>query len=225
VPVPTPVPPMLQQIEGGRILAWVHDMHLNISRYYRYRVRLVLVNPLLALPATEAKTPEDARQIAIATPFSEWSDPVIVPTATRFFLTGGSEMLDKGAGAVTVTVFTSCLGQPVSHTFQVGLGQMIGAKVDKDVINPADGKRVKSPADFSTGAMVVDFDFSKPFRRGTMLQRTVEVIYVDENGNVGSRIRAIDESSAEYQKLLGDAKRTDASAAAAPVETGGPGGS
>lgn len=210
VPEAVSVPPLPAQMQHGRVQIWMHDANLEMLKTYRYRMRLVLLNPVLGYP-DDVKDRKDAAVASVATPWSDWSDPVYSPRPTEFFLTGAS----PNNGTVSVTVFRHYKGQVVKKNFSVVFGQMIGGKAKVDIVNPADGKRTSEEVDLTTGAIAVDFDFSKRMIRNHMNQRTSEMLYLDDNGQLRSRIRVLDENDERYLRLMEESR------AAAPTPVAG----
>jgi hypothetical protein len=211
VPKATPVPSLSAQMAGGTILVWFHDHSLVGGRAYRYRLRLVLLNPLLMRTGDVKKGhEEDARKPTMATPWSPWSDAVRVAQAHRFFVTGAAANL----GNVRVSVFSRKLGQRVTSSFNIRPGEPIGGTEELSVVNPITGQVEKKQTDFSTGAVAVELDFGKevPIRGGAVRAartKTVEMLYLDAEGRLQSRLRSIDEVSSEYRKLRDEARRTE----------------
>lgn len=232
VPPPdaTPVPPLQQQIQEGTVLVWFHqDTGLELRKEYQFRVRLELKSPLYMEEEVVDDVEKDARVISLLTPPSEWSAPVSVPQATRFFVTGAMAQ-DRSLRA---TVFAFCYGERVMKTFKVYEGQPIGGKAKMKVPNPALRQQaVKRPGargtpdedeelpetvtkevDFSTGAVAVEFDFNKAYDRpGLGPGRTVEMLYMDYRARLLRRILAEDRGKKEYRRLLEEVKRAKASA-------------
>ena len=175
-----------QQIdEGGDLLVWFHDVSAVSGKEYKYRVRLVLVNPLLSYDAELAKDLKaDAKVTTITTDWSPPSDPVSVRKETKFFLAGASDL----TGSVRVSVYTQRLGQWANKAFSVTPGQSIGGKVTVPLTHPATGKVEKVTVDFSTGATAIDFDFNRQIPAGRFLKKTAAMVYLDENGDLKTRI-------------------------------------
>ena len=198
VPLTRPVPSLRDQLMSGNVLTWIHDTSLESMNTYRYRVRLILINPLLTHDNEVKETNrQDARAATVETPFSDWSDPVVLGKDTQFFLTGSFQ----ATGKVTVTVFTNRLGQPVKEPFSVVQGQMIGEKKTVSLFNPGTGQRKKLEVDFSTGAIVVGCDFDKTVYKNTRPKKTVEMIYLDDQGELETRIMATDKESEDYKRM------------------------
>jgi hypothetical protein len=193
-PEPTAVPLLLDQMQQGQVLVWFHENSLESTKVYHYRLRLKLLNPLLAFE-TSVSDPNDAAVPGVVTPWSEWSDLVAVPQATEFFLVGSF----PAQGSVRVAVFSRALGQQVMETFSVVQGQSIGQSKEIELAHPAqEGKVSKVPVDFATGAIAVEFDFSKSIGA----RRTaVEMLYLDERGQLRRMVdvRALSKTDPEYK--------------------------
>lgn len=195
------VPPFEDQKAAGRILVWFHDTSLESAKVYQYRLRLVLVNPLVGFTG-EVKNPADARVATLATDFSEWSDRVSVPKATEFFLVGGASQMRQ----VKVEIFTRSHGQWVKHVTTVAEGEPIGSTAEVMVTNPADGQRIRVPVDFSTGAVAAALDFERKVPKGSFTKNTIEMLYVDDKGKASFRVQLFDEESERYKQLRKDAR-------------------
>ncbi len=202
---PTVVPPLADQITNGEVLFWIHDLSLESSKVYQYRVRLVLANPLLAFTGHVEKE-SDAGQATIRTPFSEWSDRVVAPRATEFFVTNRSELQRY----VKVEVFRYALGQWVRHAFNVHEGDPIGQKKKEKLIDPVETSSVSKEVDYSTGAVAIRFDFTKKVQKGSIPRPypTVEMIYLDEAGQLKTRVGLLDRNSQRYKQLREETERT-----------------
>lgn len=171
--------------EGGDLLVWFHDVSPISGKQYKYRVRLVLINPLLSYNAALAKEfKADGDVTTITTDWSPPSDPVSVRKETKFFLAGASDL----TGSVRVSVYTQRLGQWANKAFPVTPGQSIGGKVAIPLTHPATGKVEKVTVDFSTGATAVDLDFTRQIPSGRFPKKTTAMVYLDENGNLQTRI-------------------------------------
>ena len=209
------VPDFQAQLDKGVVLVWIHDTQVLTKKAYRYRIRLKLLNPLLRheddIPA-ECRS--DAMTTAIRTPWSQWSDVVRVPKVTEFFLTGSIPPV-RGAieGKVRVKVFTRSLGHRVEHTFTLTKGQAIGGIVRKAIPNPKwapgqpdsnEKQELFKMVDFSTGAILVDIDFSKTVLFKGISKPTVQMIYMDDAGKLGTSIVAKYMSSQSVRKKLYD---------------------
>ncbi|MGC9454800.1 MAG: hypothetical protein ACP5HU_08030 [Phycisphaerae bacterium] len=210
LPRPTPVPPLSTQIDNGSVLVWLHEENLQSNRFYRYRVRLRVLNPLYTWDQY-APDEQTARQSSIHTPFSEWSEELEVPRDVQFFLTGAlpPRQDSDGGGRVVVTVFRHSRGQVVRYRFTVSPGDPIGRVEEVPVIDPLAGGEAETPVDFSTGAVAIDFDFGKRVLVSGMERETVEMLYLDELGRMNSRVLLDDRDSQSYRDLRSRAERTE----------------
>jgi hypothetical protein len=209
-PEPTLVPPLAGQLLKGSVLVWFHDTSLESLKVYRYRLRVKLLNPLLAF-ANAVADPNDAAPSSLLSPYSDWSDPVFVPQVTEFFLVGSF----PAQGSVRVAVFSRALGQQVKETFTVVQGQSIGQLKEIELAHPAqEGKVSKVPVDFSTSAIAVEFNFNKllPTRR-----TAVEMVYLDERGQLRTMVdvRALSKTNPEYKHYADLEEKTKVSRRAA----------
>jgi hypothetical protein len=209
-PPPTVVPPLSAQIERGEVLVWLHDEGLENRRAYRYRVRLKLLNPLYTWD-TYVKDVQDARTAAVYSPYSEWSPEVEVPREVQFFLTGSlppQPELDI-PGRVVVSVFKHSRGQVVRYGFTVSPGERIGGPRKVSVVDPIEGGSSEQAVDFSTGAIAVDFDFDKEVEVTGRTRQTVEMLYLDESGQLRSRVLAMDRDRDDFRELRRAAERAE----------------
>ena len=179
---------LAQQLKQERTLMWFHyDFNkdgLASRTSYRYRTQLVMLNPLLTHDnLVDPKKPEHAQKAVLVTPWSPWSEPVFVPKTTSFLLTGSNPT--SRPPYVTVTVFARALGKPISRRFKVFPGQPIGGP--------------RREADFSTGAIVVDLNFKRYVSART---KTAEMLYLDDNGLLRSRLYMIDRAKFDAMMRL-----------------------
>ena len=91
-------------------------------------------------------------------------------------------------------------------SFQVSVGDPIGGKKTVKVGEPREPTRV----DFSTGAIVVDLDFNRPYRRrrerrGVITlakpKPTVALAYIDSAGELHDRLLDVDKRSRHYKEM------------------------
>ena len=209
-PEPTLVPALADQTSKGSVLVWFHDNSLESMKVYRYRLRVKLLNPLLAFENT-VTDPNHAAIPVLMTPYSDWSDPVFVPKVTEFFLVGSF----PAQGSVRVAVFSRALGQQVMETFTVVQGQSIGQLKEIELAHPAqEGKVSKVPVDFSTDTIAVQFDFNKPV---AMRRTAVEMLYLDEKSQLKKMVAvgALSKADPEYKRYTDLVDKTKISRRAA----------
>lgn len=218
VPDPKPVPAIEQQFEQGQVMVWLHDTTPQAGRKYRYRIRMVFISPVVTY-AQELQDPNDAARPTVASEWSSWSQPVFVPHPTRFFVTGAFER----RSTAKVTVFKPSLGQWVSEVFSVVEGEPIGGRKRVQLINPISREVEERTVDFSTGTMVVGLDFGKKVqKRGGLGEReTLELLFLDDQGSLASRVQEYDQDSQEYKDLREKAERVAEAVKAYLAEQGG----
>jgi len=184
---------------------WFHDETLSVASGYRYRVKLVFVNPILTYDKVVSDEHlAEARQTFIETKESEWSDPVSVEQSVHFFLTGASET----TGQMTVTIFASKWAQTVRQAFPVRRGEPIGGVTKARIRNPNTGEIEPAAVDFSTGAISLEFRFDiKDVRPGGLAVTTAKMVYLDSQGRLKARVQARDSDDPVREKLTEQAKQ------------------
>ena len=178
-------------VKPGEEAVWFHDDTTpKLGVAYRYRVRLVFVNPILTYKLA-AEDPAEALVKFIETKPSEPSDPIRVRRQVRFYLTGANVMTRE----MTVTVYTQKWGQTVKKDVRVQPGEIIGGKANVTVRDPFDepGATQTVEVDFATGAVSLRFDFNKVIMGKGIKVRTAEVLYLDKDGRLKSRTKASDD--------------------------------
>jgi hypothetical protein len=182
---------------------WFHDETMKVGRRYRYRVKLMFVNPILTYDkAVSEEHLAEARQTFLETDESEWSLPVSVERQVHFFLTGASVT----TGQMTVTVFANKWGQRVMKTFRVRPGEPIGGLASVKIRNPKTGQVEPVEVDFTTGAVSVRSRFNIKWRRRDFEVTTTKMLYLDRDGRLQARIQARD-SGDPLRRALGEEVR------------------
>jgi hypothetical protein len=192
------IPPLAAQLDKGRVALWLHDVALNNDRAYRYRLRLVMLNPLYGQDGELAGAGE-AAQMAVASPWSQWSEKDASPRETEVFATGSSPNLRN----VSFTVFSRKAGQWVMATFAVGLAQAIGGDMKVDLVDPGSGGAMQLPHSFKSGCTLVWVDFDRRIYRGLgdASSPATEAVFVDSSGKLHTRVVELDKGSRRLQEL------------------------
>ena len=184
--------------QGQAAIAFFDDSTMTIGPTYRYRVQLVVVNPLLTYDEAVAKDRHaEARQKFLTSKPSEWSDPVSVHREVYFFITGVNPLANK----MTVTVYARQWGQWVAKSFDVQVGEFVGGVEKVDLMDPMGRGKKSADVDFSTGCVAVRLDFKKMLSRKGFNFRTCEMLYVDAEGRLQSRLKAWDDGSDRRKEL------------------------
>jgi len=206
-----PTPPEVATQPAGQsrtAIAFFDDGTMTIGPGYRYRVQMVVVNPLLTYDEALAKDRQaEARQKFLTSAPSPWSEPVSAHREVYFFVTGANPLANK----MTVTVYARQWGQWAAKSFDVQVGEFIGGPEKVDLIDPMDKDKGKKSAevDFSTGCVAVRQDFRKMLSRRGFNLRTSELLYLDVRGRLQSRLKAWDDTS-DHRKELEEAVRNAA---------------
>jgi hypothetical protein len=183
------VPALAAQLahQDGILEVWFHDTALTEMVAYSYQIRLVLLNPLFG-EVKEVKDAKDADRLQLATPWSEWSDPVRVKRPTEFLLTGAMP-----GRSVYVKVFTQIWGQAREKMYAIHPGDPIGRK-EEEVIWTLRGEEKKVTVDYGTGAVAVDIGQRKVRIPNSSIDKpTAELLYLDADGKLRSRTLFEDE--------------------------------
>jgi hypothetical protein len=190
-PWPAYLVSLAPDVDVAQVL-WAHDESVRAKRSYSYRYRIWLVNPLLASPLDVAKGAEDEATVAaITTPWSDWSEPVLEEASTEFF---ASSVSMRG---VRVTILVEAVGQTVKESFWADAGMPVaGVKIVR-LFNPISKKEEPIEVSFDTGAVLVSLDGEVDLLRGVTSQPTNQVIYLNAEGELRSRLVAIDRDEAK----------------------------
>jgi hypothetical protein len=201
--------------QAGEVAVWFHDdTGLAPGTVYRFRTQLALVNPILTYPQAGVRNGEaEAKVKFILSKFGEPSEPTSVTRPVHFFLSGASAT----NGKMTVTVYVRTWGQWVGKTFQVRPGEMIGGGRKVSIRDPLSEQGAKKAVevDFTTGAVAIRLDFNKALQVQAMRVKTAELVYLDKDGKVSSRILSLDERD-EARKRLEEEIRQASSKEPAP---------
>jgi len=143
---------------------WVNDMRpgdVQSGSVYQYRIRFSLLNRLVGEP-TKFKEPQDATKVYLTGPWSEPSDPVVIPEDKEFYL--ATE--DERDGQVGVKIFRWYEGVWVgSRKFDLGIGDPVGGHSREKVPSLEAGKPYdNADIDFDTGSVVLDIEFNRLLR-------------------------------------------------------------
>ena len=147
------------QVVFGEFDVWAYDDTVEPGKSYRYRMRVVLKNPVFRINGAVAD-PKLAQVMELPAEkdkgWSQWSRPVVVERGVEMFLAG------TGRDNVRFDIYRWQEGRVNKQQYTAGPGDVIGA-VDS-----------KSQIDFTTGYAVVDI---RPVG-----QRDHRVTLLDPNG-------------------------------------------
>ena len=199
-----------QQIEGeipealidrDTLRVWTSDLKAKSGSTYRYRMRVVVSNPLYGreLPVGQR---ELAGRIGLVSDWSPWSEPIKIDTRQYFFLVGAQSK--PAPGDATVEVFRYHNGGWRDEQFSVRPGDPIGAEREISVQGELES------VDFGTGFIVVDldFDYHSTGDPGAFDQKTALLLYSDGE-QMAARVLRQDRDNPKRRQLMDSAKRMD----------------
>ncbi len=143
---------------------WVIDSGVDAVKggtKYQYRMRLTLLNRLVGDPP-KFSDPADAGTVYVRGPWSEPSDPVVVPNEVEYYI-ATEDPRDKEIG---IKIFRWFEGVWVeSRKFNLGVGDLVRGTVRTEVPDLADRTIVdRAQVEFETGMAVLDIDFGRRLR-------------------------------------------------------------
>jgi hypothetical protein len=95
-------------LEADEVSFWVHDLDVEAGATYRYRTRLVFVNPLFGRKSSLSESLHElADAKLVRSDWSEWSEPVGVSWDEYFFLTSANpgDIGNIGKASVTAELY------------------------------------------------------------------------------------------------------------------------
>jgi hypothetical protein len=167
------------------LFVWGHDDQVQPGKTYRYRMRYMIMNPVAT--TTGVCNPQSlADTFSITSPFSEWSEPVVVEADANFYAVKTS-----GERSVTFDIYHWKSGVWQKQEVTALPGDMIGHK------DPATG------TDFTTGWTLLDVRDST-----TVSADDRAILLVSENGTIKRRDVSTDRRTVKRQdleKIIADA--------------------
>ncbi len=173
-----PVAPMMPAgvNANGQLTIWQYDESAEPGKNYKYRIRVVMINPLYRSNVAVANIKDI---FLLEGQWSEWSKPICLPASLKWFLVGASPQAEKAT--FRIIKWEKGKANP-SAPIIVGPGEAVGSN-DK-----ANG------VDFSTGWTVVDVR-----QVGGQAERgDTRVTLINEQGEV--LIKRVRQDQAEYNK-------------------------
>lgn len=144
-------------LDSSEVHFWVHDLAVEPGATYRYRTRLVFVNPLFGRKSSlDESLHELADAKLVRSDWSEWSEPVGVSWDEYFFLTGAApgETGNIGKTSATAELYRFYYGYWRKSVVSLEPGDRFVAEIDLpeglqkwDVARPADAQAWKPPAE------------------------------------------------------------------------------
>ncbi len=146
-------------LEVDEITIWGHDLTVEPSETYRYRLTVKIYNPFFGKKRSLVDQQQDlAESFTLSSAVSEWSDPLRVSPPLRVFITkttpagGRAAAGTLGLGRATAEVYRFYDGDQWVETFHVQPGDYIGTVKEYRMPDGEEPVRI----DFSTGLVVLD---------------------------------------------------------------------
>lgn len=199
--------PLVTHPDNNQPAVWFHDDSVESGKTYRYRTRIKLWNRYVG-QIKAVKDPEDAKKTVLAGEWSLPSDPITVTPATYFFVRGQK----AGQPMANVEVWKWREGKWLKETFDVGVGDTIGAIKKIKLEEEGDSKAERVDVDFTTGAVVLDLRFDEKVKQRSPAGKEGEfnlreaaslvMVYVDPaDGQVKERVALFDKNDPIKKKL------------------------
>ena len=166
-----------------------YDTNVTPDSTYRYKIRVIMYNPVFAFPRHVNK-PALRRVQWLISPWSAAGAPIHIKSDLYFYIT--STQLSRGS--VSFRFFKWIHGQWLAGSQTVQLGESIGNEESLSVVNGTGSLALKT-VNFSTGYTLVD-----AVRK--LSNHSVNVVLAGPNQNLHWRNSANDDSDPQQQKLL-----------------------
>jgi len=145
---------------GSLVLFRYFDFDVEPGNAYIYRVRVTFTNPNYNRPVEELAHGHQgaALEKVRLTPWSNLTEPVIVPNDVDYFLAQIDSTRLRGFQSATLEIFewSEDLGTTNNAKLKNQFGQFIGGKVKVEVLNPAKETFEKEDVSFQTNDVLLD---------------------------------------------------------------------
>jgi len=140
--VPAEAPPALGLLENPEVQVWAHDLNAQPGAQYRYRVRIVVNNPLFGHNLQESQK-ELSEASLLRGEWSDWTLPVDVDRHDYFFITSAQEpgIINPRPTAVA-SIFRLYYGFYREATVPLEPGDMLVGEAKVPELKLADMKRL-----------------------------------------------------------------------------------
>lgn len=122
---------------GGSVRVWGHDLGVEPGETYRYRARVLVMNPLFGMADNlQGDAKSEAQRAAVASDWSDWSGAVRVAPEAQVFFTASRSGADNaigggGVGAVSASaeVYRYYYGHWRKATIRLAPGDAVAAEI------------------------------------------------------------------------------------------------
>ena len=187
---------------------WVNDATVEPGKTYQYQMRTAVLNPVWSLTSVQPK--EDRWKLEFLGPWSEPTEPVMVPELVEFYFVG------TFGQRINLELHKWVHGQWIiipSAPTRIG-GPVVYTKSRARLTVPGTGETVEQDVEMAPGAFLVDIIRQFPYQpqgRNRPINTNV-LVYADEQGNLCRRIEWADQEQARKDRM----ERKQAAAVAPP---------
>lgn len=176
---PDNVKRIVDSLGGAQADLWAHDFTVKPGKTYRYRIRVVLPNPLFHKPTLQGEQKkQNLNKFTLTSDWTDWGKPVTTQDTEHFFIASASP---NGQARVEVWKFADNNWRV--HEFPVRAGDPVGGPESVKVNNE------DAIIDFSTGVYVVDMDtLTLPGKMVGLTSRTTRVLFLVDNHVIPRRL-------------------------------------
>jgi hypothetical protein len=146
--------------EEPRVMIRALDFTVEPNESYRYRVQIVVYNPNYGREDVSAVSKEDTKKKTLAGPWSKETDIVSMPLDVEPYVIRAPQVNPalKPKASFQVISFDRKDGWTVPHTFEAGVGDIVGEPRNEEVPR-SDGSGVqRTQIDFTSRQIVLDLD-------------------------------------------------------------------
>jgi len=158
-----PTQPKVEDVAEEEVI-WGHDTSVQPGQTYRYRLRVVLYNPLVGRVEVPEDRPELRTSLSMEGPWSDWSESVTIEPVVKYFFTGVTGFGDQMVA--NVRAFCWHLGAWQETSFSLSIGQHVGSRCRVTLTGPIASRIRSDRVDFSTQDMILDYHQQRRFFRG-----------------------------------------------------------
>ncbi|MEO1584106.1 MAG: hypothetical protein AAFR96_05980 [Planctomycetota bacterium] len=235
---------------NGGIVSWIHDIRLDDGGVYRYRVRLVMANPLFGRAASLAEDLRDRASVPyVRSSWSGWSEPVDAGWSEYFFVesaNAGAGLLGRARPTARGELFRFHYGFWRRVSVSLEPGDRFVGEVDLpeglqvwDTERPA-GEQAWRPAEeaeqpedivllpeslaVAADAWLLDVvvsPFSSDTGLGGQVRAAFDAVIRRADGRVSRRSPDVERADPQYLRIVASARSGEAQVPSVPGEAGG----
>ncbi|MEL7473511.1 MAG: hypothetical protein AAGK04_09355 [Planctomycetota bacterium] len=126
---PSGLPPLPPLLENESLRLWAHDLTGEPGAEYRYRIRPIFNNPMFGQTLAESQRDMAASPIAPG-PWSDWTEPVMLPEMSYYFVTNATPAGELGEARATFELYRFYYGSWRAGRANIQPGDELAATID-----------------------------------------------------------------------------------------------